>query len=195
MPHHQIQLRRALPIVLLGVLLGLAACSPTATVNVVATTPPSQPTRTPIPTPPLAPTPTNVPAGWKVLATQHFSLAYPPDWTITPVADSGSTRYFLKPPPPAQSQVIVEAQPQGEVTPYCPSAGSGAAHVTFASLPMTYWITGAGNDLRQWAFADAQHTVYVLSADDAHFDAATQAQDTAILATFRPEIVVPWHCP
>lgn len=189
-----IQARRAVPTLLLGVLLGLAACTTTATVNVVATTTPSQPTLTPVSTPPLAPTPSSIPAEWKVRATQQFSLAYPPDWSITQVADGGSTRYFFKPPLPAQSQVIVEAQAQGDVAAYCPASGAGATQVTFAGLPMTYWITGAGNDLRQWAFADAQHTVYVLSADDAHFDAQTQARDTAILATFRPGNSAPWHC-
>lgn len=172
-------------------LLCLAACVPTATVSVsptvTATTPP-----TATPTLVLAPTPANVPAGWQVLATTHFSLAYPPDWTIQTLS-GGDPRYFIV-SPTKQSQVILEAQPQGDVSPYCLSAISGAQHTTFAGLPMTYLLTGEGNGLRTWYFANAQHTLYLQDADDTQADAATQAQDEAILGTFRPDDADPWSC-
>ncbi len=48
--------------------------------------------------------------------------------------------------------------------------------------------------LRAWFFANTQHTLYVLDADDTQADAATQAQDEAILGTFRPDNAAPWSC-
>ena len=175
---------------LLCALLYLTACtspavgsvSPTAT----ATVPPA-PTATPIP---VASTPTNVPAGWKVLVTTYFSLAYPPDWTMQILS---GPRYFIS-PPSQQSQLIVVATPQGDVSPYCYSATSGARHTTLAGLPMTYLLTGEGDTLRTWLFANTQRTFYSLQAQDTQAPASLQAQDEAILATFRPDNAGPWSC-
>lgn len=194
MPRSTIQAARTLVGAL--ALLCLAACVPTATVSVpptvsvspspTATTPP-----TATPAPVLAPTPADVPAGWQVLATEHFSLAYPPDWTIQPPSDNPA--YFIV-SPTRQSELIVDVQPQGDVSRYCLPAASGAKHTTFASLSMTYLITGEGDSLRTWYFANAQHTLYGLDAEDTQADAATQAQDEAILSTFRPDNADPWQC-
>ena len=188
MPRSTIQVAHALVGAL--ALLCLAACVPTATVSVpptaTATTPP-----TATPTPVLAPTPADVPVGWKVLATEHFSLAYPPDWTIQPPSDNPA--YFIV-SPTRQSELIVDVQPQGDVSRYCLPAASGAKHTTLAGLPMTYLITGEGDGLRTWYFANTQHTLYGLDAEDTQDNAVTQAQDEAILSTFRPDNADPWQC-
>ncbi|MGZ6285884.1 MAG: hypothetical protein ACXWQ5_21665 [Ktedonobacterales bacterium] len=149
----------------------------------------------PTATPTLAVTsqPTNVPAGWKVLETDYFSLAYPPDWTTQTQMGNNGPRYFFA-PPSQQSQVIVAATPQGDVSPYCLSAASGAQHMTLAGLPMTYLLTGAGNTLRTWLFANKQRTFYSLQAQDTQAPASLQAQDEALLATFRPDNADPWSC-
>jgi hypothetical protein len=185
MPH----LPPRLTLALLAALLCLAACATTPTVSVVptATTPPA-PSATP--TPVLAPTPATIPAGWLVLDTQYFSLAYPPTWTTQTLS---GPRYIIK-SPTSPYDVIVVAQPQGDVSPYCLAANSAVQHTTFSGLPMTYVVTGAGDDLRTWWFANAPRTFYSLQADDAHADSATQAQDTAILTTFRPDNADPLHC-
>lgn len=191
MPHRPIWPARAL----LGalVLLSVVACAPTATGSVSPTA-----TRTAIlrsaptvtPTPALAPTPTNVPAGWKVLATTYFSLAYPSDWTTQYWGDSVEM-------PTQQPRVRVTAKPKGDVSPYCHLTSPDAQQTTFASLPMKYMLDqrGPGADpVRLWIFASARHTYYLLEADDFKANAATQAQDEAILATFRPDNATPWSC-
>jgi len=38
------------------------------------------------------------------------------------------------------------------------------------------------------------HTLYVLDADDTQGGTAAQAQDEAILGTFRPDDAAPWRC-
>lgn len=38
------------------------------------------------------------------------------------------------------------------------------------------------------------HTLYVLDADDTQAGTAAQAQDEAILGTFRPDDAAPWSC-
>jgi hypothetical protein len=177
-------------LVLLGVLalLCLAACAPMAAVRVspTATTLPA-PTATP--TTVLAPMPTTVPAGWKVLATTHFSLAYPPDWT--PEGGEPMSTIWA---PAKHSAGQVLALPRGDVTHYCRPESSGARPMTCATLPMTFQLTGRGNTVRVWEFANAQQTRYQLSAGDMTAPAAVQAQDEVILATFRPDNATPWQC-
>jgi len=51
-----------------------------------------------------------------------------------------------------------------------------------------------GGDKRQWDFVNAQGTSFVLVADDTQSSSATQAQDDAILAMFRPDNATPWSC-
>jgi hypothetical protein len=182
---------------LLGALLCLAACAPTATVRVppTPTTPPA-PTATPTLAP--APTPTNVPAGWAVLDTAHFSLAYPPDWTPqTYPQQDGSVLYVIT-APDKQAGVRVSVQEHVPTStiggPYCVPANGDIQHTTLAGLPMAYMLSGEGLFMRTWTFANAQSTVFTLDAEDAQSSSATKAQDEAILATFRPDNVTPWSC-
>src|SRR5487761_1917403 len=172
---------------LLGVLLCLAACAPTATVN-------ARPTPTATSTPVVAPTPTNVLAGWRILATTYFSLAYPPDWT--PDTGSSSTGQFVIWAPARQDAVTVNVVLQAEVPPmeltlYCQPQREGARPTTLANLPMSLQLTGLANSVRVWRFVNAQQTLYQLSVGDALTDAATQARHEAIFATFRPNIATP----
>ncbi|HEX9057058.1 MAG TPA: hypothetical protein VF818_05945 [Ktedonobacterales bacterium] len=174
-------------------LLCLVACAPTATVSVPPTATPL-PVPTVTPTTVLAPTPTNVPAGWLVLATPHFSLAYPPDWTPETLSADQPVQAYVVWAPARQSSVEVQALPQADVTPYCQLASYGAHQTTLAHLPMTVQLTGEGNSVRVWRFANAQQTLYLLSAGDAAGSSAIQAQDNAVLATFRPDNATPWAC-
>jgi hypothetical protein len=187
-----------LSLAFLGALLclALAACAPTATVRIVpsatATTPPA-PTATPSPV--LAQTPTNVPAGWKVLATTYFSLAYPPNWTVETLAVDQAYTILVSPNQPAVQMIVVpHADATTYLTPYCLPQGSGSRPTTLANLPMTFTLTGMSNTVRVWRFANAQQTWYQLEAGDGAATAAVQAQDTAILATFRPDNATPWRC-
>ncbi len=175
---------------LLGALLCLAACAPTVAVN-------APPTPTATSTPLVAPTPTNVPAGWSVLATTYFSLAYPPDWT--PDTGGSSTGQFVFWAPARQDAVVVNVVlqakvPPGELTLYCQPQSEGARHTTLATLPMSLQLTGLAHSVRVWRFVNARQTLYQLSVGDALADAATQARHEAIFATFHPNIATPWHC-
>jgi hypothetical protein len=196
----------AVAVALVGALLGLAACSPTAGVSVVATvtataTRPSAPTATPTLAPAPAPTATNVPDGWAVLVTPHFSLAYPPGWTPQTTPQSQWTVLYTLVPPSASAQtppmtVLVQEQVPSPAIgdPYCLPASSGAQRTTLANLPMAYMLSGEGQADRLWVFANAQHTVYGLTAGDAQSSSAIQAQDDAMLAAFRPDNADPWQC-
>lgn len=185
---------------ILGALLCLAACAPTATVNASPTTTatvntPPRPTATS--TPFVASTPTNVPTGWSVLATTYFSLAYPPDWT--PETGGSSTGQFVIWAPAHQGAVVVNVVLQAKVPPmeltlYCQPQSEDARHTTLANLPMSLQDTGLAHSVRVWRFVNAQQTLYLLSTGDALADAATQARHEAIFATFRPNIATPWHC-
>ena len=59
---------------------------------------------------------------------------------------------------------------------------------------MTFLLMDNNNTLRSWLFANRQRTLYSLQADDVQADATTQAEDEAILATFRPDNATPWSC-
>ena len=167
-------------------LLFLAACTPPATAGVspAATTFPA-PTATPpaptvTPTLAPAPTPTNVPAGWQVLATPHFSLAYPPGWTTqTSPQQDGSVLSMFSPPDaqPGGVQVLVQERvsSQGIETSYCTTGNGDNQPTTLAALPMAYNRSGEGLLNRIWNFANAQGTVYGLEADDLQFSSTTQA--------------------
>src|SRR5215469_6078505 len=151
---------------LLGVLPCLAACSPTSTVSIV---PRATATMPPAPTPLLAPTPTNVPASWQVLATTHFSMAYPPNWTVEGSADEPAQSYVIWAPAKqfaVQVVVVPKAEvPQGEMALYCQPESSGARHTTLANLPMTFRLTGLDNSVGVWTFVNSQQTPYILEAD------------------------------
>lgn len=162
---------------------------PTAVVSVLPTAT-TLPTPTVTPTPVLAPTPTNIPAGWTALATPHFSLAYPPDWTPeTAAADTDAVIWA----PANRDSVHVTAVLRADVTRYCLPEISDVRHKTFANLPMTSYLSGLGNSVRVWEFENAQQTRYLLSTGDMA-DAATKAHDEAILTTFRPDNADPWSC-
>jgi len=167
-----------------------AAASTSATAT--ATT---QPTAAATPTPALAPTPANVPAAWAVLATTHFSIAYPSGWIVETLVDQQD---YVIMSPTKQGEVGVIALQRADVkiyvAPYCQPASVGARRTTLAQLPMIFQLTGLADTVREWRFANAQQTMYMLSAGDATSSAAIQAQDAAILATFRPDNATPWSC-
>jgi hypothetical protein len=158
---------------LLGTLLCLAACTPTAP-------------------------PARVPAGWKVLATPHFRLAYPPDWRTfsmyEPSQEEGIdlTGYYIATPDPGgHVQLGVSALAKADVSGSCRAPNpltQPAQQTTLAGLPMYYRLIlypQGGGALRLWGFTNAQRTAYTLSAIDGDASAATQAQDDVILATPR----------
>ncbi len=181
----------------LGVLalLCLAACTPTARPATVGHAP-------------IAPTvaPVRVPAGWKVLTTAHFRLAYPPDWTTFPSDPAQEeavhiTGYYIATPDPGgHVQLEVSAAAQVDVSGSCPVATpqtQPAQQTTLAGLPMGYRLVpypNGGGLVRWWWFLNAQRTAYQLKAFDGDASAAIKAQDDAILATFRPDNVTPWQC-
>lgn len=187
---------------LLCALLGLAACAPaaigSASPTATASVPPA-PTATPTLAP--APTPINVPAGWQVLATTHFSLAYPPDWTLQTYQEGpGSWDYHIAPPSREAQWVTVSVQDHiadpYNVAPYCTPASGGIQHTTLAGLPMAYMLNYhiVGMPLRSWDFVNAPGTVFTLETNDTQSSSAIQAQDKAILGTFRPDNADPWSC-
>lgn len=200
----QIPLRAALT--LLVALLCLSACqaaagqaqTATPTAPTLATTPPL-PTATTMPAP--APTPTNVPAGWTVMTGLHFSMAYPPNWTRQSIqSNDGALIYTFMPPHPQNEGVTVSVYvPQGtpqsaNLAPYCLPPSSDVRDTTFAGLPMVYMVAGEGLFMRTWTFVNALGTMYSLDALDAQGSAAAQAQDAAMLSTFRPDSSTPWRC-
>jgi hypothetical protein len=77
---------------------------------------------------------------------------------------------------------------------YCAPVSGDFRHVMLAGLPMTYAVSGEGLAMRSWGFANAQRTVFALDASDAQSSGAFQAEDDAILATFRPDNATPWSC-
>jgi hypothetical protein len=94
----------------------------------------------------------------------------------------------------------VSAQAKVDVSGSCPVATPDTLppqQTTLAGLPMNYQLVaypqGAGV-VRWWWFLNAQRTAYQLRASDGDASAATQAQDDAILATFRPDNATPWKC-
>jgi hypothetical protein len=148
----------------------------------------------------VAPTPTDVPAGWTVLAGWHFSMAYPPGWSLqSDVLATGPT-YNLEPPNPHDQGVEVDVAllppyaSSVDTGPYCLSSNHGIHQTTFAGLPMAYEITGEGVYTRTWTFVNSQHTEYMLKALDEQGTAAAQGLDDSILATFRPDGSTRWHC-
>jgi hypothetical protein len=181
----------------LGALLCLAACAPTTTVSLVPTAT-TLPTPAATPTSVLAPTPISVPSGWQVLATTHFSMAYPPTWTVEGAPDAPVPSYIIWAPAKqfaVQVMVVPPAEvPQAELTLYCLPESAGARHTTLANLPMTVQLTGLDNTVGVWRFVNAQQTLYLLEAGGVGASPAVQAQDTAIFATFRPDNATPWHC-
>lgn len=184
----RLQIRYALA--LLGALLCLAACAPAATAH---TTPTATPTATP--TPALAPTPTSIPAGWAVLTTKYFSIAYPPDWTVQTMAVNQAYNIIG---PEDQGNVEVTSQARTAdvafLKSYCQPQIDGARPTTLAHLPMTFRIAGLAGSVRVWDFANARQTIYQLTTGDAMGSAAIRERDTAILTTFRPDDATPWRC-
>src|SRR5260221_2487401 len=146
-------------------LLGLAACTPTA----------REPAARPgmVGRAPTAP-PARVPAGWKVLATNHFSLAYPPDWTIQSLFAGQDliTGYFIE-TPAQQYRLDVQALPKADLSWYC-RLTSPAAQTTLAGLPMWYRLRPSSS--RRAARRGR---------------AGIPAQDWGILATLRPHHATP----
>jgi hypothetical protein len=163
--------------------------APTATMTM-------PPVSTPSPT--QSPTPVPRPIGWQVYHGAHFTLAYPPAWTVeaTPQGDSTPSSpnvvySFVSPDRTAAVQVQeLDGLDDATVQHIC-AGQSRNALVTFAGLPMRYDATVAAGRVRDWAFVTDRGTAYTLAADD-YFGTATssnaiKAQNEAMLATFRPD--------
>jgi uncharacterized protein YfaP (DUF2135 family) len=105
---------------------------------------------------------------------------------------------YLITPPNNQPAVTVVVQDQVQDAyiraSYCGPVTSDFQHTTLAGLPMTYGISGEGQLDRTWAFVNAQRTVFAVSAGDAQSSSAIQAQNDAILATFRHDDPTPYAC-
>jgi hypothetical protein len=68
---------------------------------------------------------------------------------------------------------------------------------TLAGLPMEFQFVPYPNGsrmVRLWEFWNAQYTSFSLVAYDGDASAAIQAQDDAILATFRPDDATALQC-
>ena len=194
-----LRMRPALALII--TLLALAACD-SASTTITSSTPTA--TTLPLPTATAtlvpAPTPINVPSGWSVLAGQHFSLAYPADqkpYTKPDEDFSNAIDYFFLLPDGTGTPVRVFVYPQAQaslVDGYCQPASADIQQVTFASLPMTFTLTGEGSALRSWFFVNTQRTAFAIQAEDNGADAATEAADESILATFTPDDATPLGC-
>ncbi len=195
MPH--VRTRPAMALVCTLVCLSACASSTAGSLPPATATTTVAPTVTPTLAP--APTPMNVPAGWSVLDTTHFSLAYPPGWTTqTSPQQDGSLLYQLVSPEAQSPDMYVGAQAQvpsqGIDASYCVTKDGANQPTTLAGLPMAYNLTGEGQLNRTWTFANAQGTLYGMEADDVQSSSTTQALDTSIFATFRPDDADPWKC-
>ncbi len=142
----------------------------------------SSPTATP------AQSSTNIPTGWQVYAGQHFTIAYPPDWSYN----------YQSPPTGAQGQGIVLSGPQvsdritileqygysdSDIQTLC-KLGEGETMTRLAGLPMKYTL-GEGV-YRTWFFLNSEHYSYALTVLDGNQPKATQKLHDEILATFKP---------
>ncbi len=203
MPRSRFALRPALALLGTLALLCLAACTPTARPATVGHASTATPTTTTA----------RVPAGWKVLTTAHFRLAYPPDWT--PVDNTNAKYYpgtadteYLIESPDHHPRLDVRASPSSSLpdvahaefcraTPVASPITQQFQPTTLAGLPMYYLLVpypNGGGIVRWWVFWNAQYTSYILRAFDGDANAATQTQDDAILATFRPDNATPLQC-
>jgi hypothetical protein len=92
--------------------------------------------------------------------------------------------------------VYVQAQVSSQVlkASYCSTGNGDNTPTTLAGLSMAYNLSGEGLLDRTWNFANVQGTDYGLEADDLQYSSATQAEDDAIFATFRPDNGTPWQC-
>jgi hypothetical protein len=197
MPRSRFALCHALALAPLGTLalLCLAACTPAARGPAATATPTSHVM------------PAHVPSGWQVLATPHFGLAYPPDWTLAVDTLTGTAQYYIK-SPDHQVRLDVSASPSLDPpnvayaqlchptpTPVETPNTQQFHPTTLAGLPMQYQLVPyAYGMMRSWEFWNAQYTIFYLSAYDGDASAAIQAQNEAILATFRPDDVTPLQC-
>lgn len=128
--------------------------------------------------------------------TPHFSIAYPQGWAqeYDPQQDR-SLLYTVVPSNPGPQQRPVDVTVQGHASSegafYC-APSNGFQQVTLAGAPMIRGLVGEeGGNKRQWDFVNAQGTSFILVADDTQSGSAIQAQDDAILATFRPDNATP----
>lgn len=71
---------------------------------------------------------------------------------------------------------------------FCPNP-SHEPTVTLAGLPMRYSVVEGVH--RSWQFITTTGTSYQLSTNDGLASADVQAQDDAVLATFRSEVTTP----
>ena len=96
-------------------------------------------------------TPVRVPVGWKVLATNNFSLASPPDWTTQSLflgqyyPGDLITGYFIE-TPAQQYRLDVRALPKADLSLYRRLASPAAQQTTLAGLPMWYLLGPSPGD-------------------------------------------------
>ncbi len=103
------------------------------------------------------------------------------------------TGYYIA-TPAQHAQLGVSALAKADVSASCRATNPQTQppqQTTLAGLPMWYLRDVL---VRWWVFVNAQQTAYTLRAFDGDASAATQAQDDAILATFRPDNATPWRC-
>jgi hypothetical protein len=125
--------------------------------------------------------PARVPAGWKVLTTPHFGLAYPPDWALADTTNAQdytgtSTPDYRIESPDHQVWLAVSASPSSEPpnvahAQFCRPTPVGTPitlefqPTTLAGLPMEYRLfpypNGSGMS-RVWEFWNAQYTTFSL---------------------------------
>jgi len=138
-----------------------------------------------------------VPAGWQVYSGPHFTIAYLAGGSVTSSVQANSTAqrpnvvYGIT----AQGKYAVTVNEQDNwddatiQNDFCRNPTNDPT-VTLAGLPMRY-STGAGGAGRSWLFITDKGTVYGLGTDDGYAGKDVQAQDNAILATFRAEYTTP----
>jgi hypothetical protein len=142
------------------------------------------PTATPIPGPP---TPTNVPSGWQVYSGAHFTIAYPPGWSITTSpAQTGlmGGGVILASTQSPGNVTVTEAYgyTQSQLQSICQLTGTPT---TLAGISMKYSV-GEGVH-RTWAFLDSKGVNFTLDTLDATQPQSVQQTHDSILATFRPD--------
>lgn len=142
-----------------------------------------------MPPPTATATVPGTPSGWSVYRGDHFTIAYPPQWSYTPIPpgqvgnDTLSSVVLNGPQPRAQIQINETTFTQDEFANFCTSAGRTATQL--AGLPMRYALIEGVH--RSWIFVSAERISYELSTFDGDWPANMQAQQNSILATFRPD--------
>lgn len=142
------------------------------------------------------PTPTNVPRGWIVVYGPHFSVAHPPDWTVTTdfathisQANPAATRTRLWLAPTGGTPVLLVAEEDNADSDTIQAGCASGSPATIANLPVQSFTTEGG--ARNFSFYSDNGAVYTLVYLNAADPASLVTQENAIVATFRPEFTSP----